>query len=258
MSQPSGPGSQDGAGPAVSSLLDLRDVAAAINVLSKDGDGGDDGPPLQRLVDVVVEQVPGACWASVTVMRNGQFATAASTGDAADRADMLQYQAGSGPCLEAILEDGFCLADDLSTEQRWPQWSPRVARDLGIRAVVAQRLNLQDHGEFTAAVNVYSDQVHGLDEQSVAMALILATHAAHVVGENLADERAHQLRRALESNREIGVAMGILMHAHHLTREQAFDVLRVASQNSNRKLADLAVDVVDTGTLDIPRRPPRG
>jgi hypothetical protein len=120
------------------------------------------------------------------------------------------------------------------------QWSHRVGEDLGIRSVVAQRLNLQDHGDFTAGVNVYSDRAAGFDEQSVAMALILATHAAHVVGENLAEERAEQLRRALESNREMGVAMATLMNAHHLTREQAFGVLRVASQSSNRRLAAIA------------------
>ena len=52
---------------------------------------------------------------------------------------------------------------------------------------------------------------------------------------------------------ETGVAMGILMHQHRLTRTQAFDVLRVASQNSNRKLAQVAVDVADTGVLSISR-----
>ena len=43
------------------------------------------------------------------------------------------------------------------------------------------------------------------------------------------------------------------MHQHRFTRQEAFDVLRVASQNSNRKLADLAAEVADTGTLTINR-----
>ena len=47
------------------------------------------------------------------------------------------------------------------------------------------------------------------------------------------------------------MAMGVLMHQHRLSRAQAFDVLRAASQDSNRKLADIAVEVVDTGTLSI-------
>ena len=47
--------------------------------------------------------------------------------------------------------------------------------------------------------------------------------------------------------------MGILMQQQHFTRQQAFDVLRVASQNSNRKLAQVASEVADTGTLTITR-----
>ncbi len=63
--------------------------------------------------------------------------------------------------------------------------------------------------------------------------------------------------RALESNREIGVAMGILMEKERFTRAQAFDVLRVASQDSNRKLSDIAMDVASTGALQIRRRSSR-
>jgi AmiR/NasT family two-component response regulator len=74
-----------------------------------------------------------------------------------------------------------------------------------------------------------------------------------VFSELLATNRAVNLQRALQSNREIGVAMGILMQRNQFTRQQAFDVLRVASQSSNRKLADIASEVADTGTLTITR-----
>jgi hypothetical protein len=64
-----------------------------------------------------------------------------------------------------------------------------------------------------------------------------------------AREEAVNLRAAQESNRDIGVAIGILMARYLLTREQAFDALRIASQRSNAKLRDLARDVIDTGEL---------
>ena len=38
---------------------------------------------------------------------------------------------------------------------------------------------------------------------------------------------------------DIGVAMGVLMTQYKITRSQAFDLLRVASQNTNRKLVDI-------------------
>ena len=41
------------------------------------------------------------------------------------------------------------------------------------------------------------------------------------------------------------------MTQHKVTREQAFDLLRIASQNTNRKLRDVALDVIDTGTVDV-------
>lgn len=47
----------------------------------------------------------------------------------------------------------------------------------------------------------------------------------------------------------IGQAQGILMERHQLTDDQAFLVLRSASQRTQRKLNALAADLARTGTL---------
>jgi hypothetical protein len=60
---------------------------------------------------------------------------------------------------------------------------------------------------------------------------------------DLAEEVA-QLRDALVSNRRIGMAMGILMRDRNVDEHEAFDALRRISQNSNRKLRDVAEDVI--------------
>jgi hypothetical protein len=45
-----------------------------------------------------------------------------------------------------------------------------------------------------------------------------------------------------------------------MSREHAFDLLCIASQNSNRKLRDIAAIIAETGELDLPgaqiRQPP--
>ncbi len=64
---------------------------------------------------------------------------------------------------------------------------------------------------------------------------------------------AEQLERALTSNREIGVAVGILMANHKLTGEQAFDLLSRVSQHTNRKLRMVALEVVRVGVIELPR-----
>lgn len=67
----------------------------------------------------------------------------------------------------------------------------------------------------------------------------------------LADARTRiaNLERALQSNRRIGMALGVLMARHQLTEDQAFDLLRRVSSRRNVKLAALAEEVVYTGGL---------
>ncbi len=64
-----------------------------------------------------------------------------------------------------------------------------------------------------------------------------------------ADTEAAHLRRALEHSRDIGAAVGVLMAINKVGRSQAFDLLRRTSQHQNRKLYDLALDVISTGEL---------
>jgi hypothetical protein len=68
--------------------------------------------------------------------------------------------------------------------------------------------------------------------------------------------RAHNLERALDSNRQIGVAIGILVAQHKISQGAAFELMRVASQRQHRKLSLVAEDVVLFGTvIDVDRRP---
>jgi DNA-binding response OmpR family regulator/nitrogen-specific signal transduction histidine kinase len=64
-----------------------------------------------------------------------------------------------------------------------------------------------------------------------------------------AETTVGQLRQALQSNRTIGTAVGIVMARYELDRERAFQVLVRTSQQSNRKLYDVATDVVRAGSL---------
>ena len=230
---------------------DLLEVAQAMCSLSDRV--ADAGQPLDELVTVAVERVPGARWASVTMMRGDRFTTATSTAEQAARADTMQYELGSGPCVDAVLEDSVFVTGDVSAEDRWGVWGRRANTEVGINSVFSQRLHHHDSGGVVAGLNLYSDAPDAFDHAAVGLGLILATHGALVFSEMLATNRAVNLGKALESNREIGVAVGILMQQHRFSRQQACDVLRVASQNSNRKLADIASEVADTGTLTISR-----
>ncbi len=53
-----------------------------------------------------------------------------------------------------------------------------------------------------------------------------------------------QLQGALDSEREISIAIGITMVQYHVGRKAAFELLRKTARSQNRKLAELAADVV--------------
>lgn len=87
------------------------------------------------------------------------------------------------------------------------------------------------------------------------MATALATHATPTQQAVFYREQVAQVcPRRLPSNREIGVARGVLMHAHDITPEQAFPLLRSVSQSTNRRLRDGAAEVAATGGLTLPPR----
>lgn len=64
------------------------------------------------------------------------------------------------------------------------------------------------------------------------------------------DEQVCHLKVALQSNRRIGIAIGIVMSQLRISDEEAFSALRQVSQSSNRKLRDVAEDVIYAGHLD--------
>lgn len=57
------------------------------------------------------------------------------------------------------------------------------------------------------------------------------------------------LRLALESNRRIGMAVGILMALRGVRESDAFDDLVQVSRTTNRKVREVAEHVVQTGEL---------
>jgi AmiR/NasT family two-component response regulator len=77
---------------------------------------------------------------------------------------------------------------------------------------------------------------------------VLTAHTSRLVTNSrslsVAESQNAHLRRALETRTVIGQAQGILMAQRAIAPDAAFDLLRVASQRTNRKLHDVAMDVV--------------
>ena len=191
---------------------ELLDLAVAMADLADRATTAEGMPALHDLVNLTVERVPSARWASLTVLRAKKFRTEAATHPGATKADVLQYEMGFGPCVDAVRDDSVYVSDDVAGDERWPKWGARVHAELGVRSVLSQRLRLSGDFGVIAALNIYSHAADAFDEHARAVGLVLATHGGLLMNTLLASDRARNLKRALETNREIGVAIGVLMH----------------------------------------------
>ena len=209
---------------------------------------------LERLTEASVRLIPGAEDAAVSLGRSHgrePFRTVAATSDLPLRVDKIQYDLERGPCVDAILDQTVFRTGDLRSDPRWPDFGQRAADDTGVLSMLSVRIFLGDD-DLIAGMNYYASKPQAFDDTSEALGVLAATHGALALTAARQHERAANLERALQSNRDIGVAMGVLMSNHKITKQQAFDLLRVASQHTHRKLRDVAEEVGETGALDLP------
>lgn len=246
---PDDPESSDGLARLARLSDDLAELGRA--VFAGTDDSTDSTTVLTSLARVALERVHGADWVSITTLTEGEFCSAASTDERALRADALQYELGSGPCVDAIVENTTFRAPDLEADPRWAEFGKKAAERYGVRAMLAFRLALEVDGVISC-LNIYATERDAFDEDSVATGLLLAVHGALVISAAADRREVAGLQQALEASREIGVALGIVMATYKVTREQAFSLLRIASQHSNRKLRDVAAGVALSGELPLP------
>src|ERR1700712_2923876 len=74
------------------------------------------------IAKVGLEIVPGAEHAGITVLRRGEFETPTATSELPPKVDAIQYELGTGPCVDAVLDDTIYRSGDLATDARWPDF----------------------------------------------------------------------------------------------------------------------------------------
>ena len=203
---------------------------------------------LGRLTQAAVALVDGCDMASVSLLAGSSIRTAGATDPVADRGDLIQYECREGPCLEAATEHRLVYTPDLAaTDARWPEFSRWVSTELEVRSMLACRLQVvRDNSApiVLGALNLYALTPHAFSDEDALVAVLLASHGAVVID---ASARQASLRTAMESRDVIGQAKGILMERYRISDVAAFDRLRTASQNMNRRLRDIAEHLAQTG-----------
>ncbi len=198
---------------------------------------------LQRVADLALHEVEDCDMAGITLLRDGKPVTAVFTDPEAPEIDTAQYASGSGPCLDAFHTGRILQIADTATEERWPEFCARAGAG-GIRSTLSLPLVVGDTS--LGALNLDSREPNGFSEH--ATALVFAAQAAVLLANSqaywAADRLSSQLEIALTSRAAIEQAKGILMAKHGVGAEEAFELLRTESNATNRKLREVAADLI--------------
>ena len=227
--------------PLAEVVVDFSETADALFA------AGDVAATLQRVVDLAAATIEGCDFAGIFFNQSGAIATLVGTHPDVAQLDALQQRTGEGPCLEAIATATTLYAEDLIEDPRWPDFS-REAVASGIRSVLALQFVAHDAA---GALNLYAQYPRAFGVIDRGKGVILASLAGIALSsaQEHADEKQQidNLAAALGSREIIGQAQGILMERERVSAVDAFDILRRASQHLNRKLREVAQDLVDTG-----------
>lgn len=201
---------------------------------------------LQRIVDLAEQAVDGCEAAGILLVDGATVTTAAASSALVVEVDLIQIDAGEGPCLDASRQRSTFYAADLIDDVRWPTFSP-AAVAAGIRSVLAYSL----FANRPSALNLYARLPGAFGATARAQGLLFATLARLALDSaeerEDGDEKTANLAQALRTREIIGQAQGILMERERISSIQAFDVLRRASQHMNIKLREVAETLIETG-----------
>jgi hypothetical protein len=205
---------------------------------------------LARICQLAVQRVPGCGHAAVALVeRRGRVHTHGATDGVPELVDSVQYETGEGPCLEVIDGAEVVATGDLSAEPRWPTFAARAIELSGIRSMISFRLVEADRT--LGALSFYSPipDVFAMNSGVTRWGRVYAAHASLALS---GVRKQQDLKAALESRESISIAMGLIMARENISRQQAFDVLRRASQRMNLRLRDVAESIAGGGDQVTP------
>ena len=185
----------------------------------------------------------------------GELQLVASTSEETTLIEVMQLNAGAGPCVECFTTGKPVTVGDIERSgDRWPAFRLEAMRQ-GFKSVHATPMRLR--GQVLGALNMFSIHVGELVAADVAVAQALADVATiGLLQERGSREKtlvAAQLQRALNSRILIEQAKGVVSESAELTMDEAFVALRKYARDHNLTLSTVATAVIDR-SIDLGSR----
>jgi GAF domain-containing protein len=235
----------------VSSTREQRIVATLVEIADTMVEDFDVVEFLHRLAVRSVELLDCAEAGLLLADAGGALRVMASSSERSDTLDLLQSQLQEGPCFDCYQHGHAVFSEDLEADcARWPSFAPAALRQ-GFRSV--QAVPMRVRGQTVGALNLFRTRPGRIDERDMPLGQGMADIAAIALLQERAVREARgvvqQLQDALSSRVVIEQAKGVLAERAQISVDVAFDRLRAYARNRNRRLGDVARELL-TGGLD--------
>ncbi|MBW3603476.1 MAG: GAF and ANTAR domain-containing protein [Actinobacteria bacterium] len=176
----------------------------------------------------------------------GDLRFLAASDDHIGEIEQLQVETGEGPCVTAHATGQAVTIDDLTAVDWLPRFAPR-ALDHGMHAVYSFPMRVDDTK--VGALNLYRfEPGRFADDVEHAAQLLADLGTSYILSVDAAQRTtrlASQLQHALDSRVVIEQAKGKLSGEWSVTTSEAFERMRRYARNHQRRLHDVATDIVD-------------
>jgi transcriptional regulator with GAF, ATPase, and Fis domain len=197
---------------------------------------------LQSLVDNATELFDVSAAGILLANSAQELEVVVSTSEHSNFVDLMQLEAGEGPCIEAFTTgEGVSVEDQGEMRRRWPRFAA-AAEEVGYVSVHSIPLRLRD--TTLGAMNLFRETAGPLNEDDSIAARALTDVATISILQQRTTEHAAliqaQLQRALDSRIVIEQAKGYLSHTHQVDMDAAFQLLRTYARSHQAPLSEVA------------------
>jgi transcriptional regulator with GAF, ATPase, and Fis domain len=184
---------------------------------------------LERLALLAVEAIPACSAASFAMLVEGEPSTVVVSERAALELDLLQYEAGEGPCIACLGGSAIRIAF-VPDDQRFPHFASGAA-DQRVLSVLSMPIDHQ--GAVVGSLNLYSRKADGFDEEAERSALVICAEAAVAIASSDIFRLANNVRDRLQNEHDlelqVSLAEGMMMVLHDCSATQARALLEGAA-----------------------------
>lgn len=206
---------------------------------------------LHTLASRSVELLDASAAGIMLADQRGGLHVMASSTEEAHLLELYELQNNEGPCLDCFRSGQPVAREDLpAMRASWPAFTEQL-QERGFRSAQALPMRLRD--QTIGALNLFRTEPGLLSENDMqigqAMADVATVGLLQARAIAARELLATQLQTALNSRVQLEQAKGVLAQRIGLQMDQAFQLMRDYARSHNRRLGEVAGQIID-GSLD--------